>query len=102
MKDYRFYLEYDRPSFKKKATVKNPGDHSGNVIAVIYVNGVYWSGSQGKEPCYDAIGALMFHPNSSVCSTGVSLNYLRERCKRIPESIARQIHPNLFTVLDNN
>jgi hypothetical protein len=87
MKGYRFYLEYAKPSYKKKATVKNPGKHQGNVFALQI-------GSNG------GMGAVMFYPNSPVTSTTIESGYLRNNCKRISEKLAREIHPNLFYYLD--
>ena len=49
---------------------------------------------------YDCIGAVYFERNSPVASTSCSDGYLRLKCKRISESQAREIHPNLFTYLD--
>lgn len=48
----------------------------------------------------DAIGAVYYHPNSDVATTGVSRDYLRKRTVRVPEALARKLHPALFEVLD--
>lgn len=90
MKGYRFYLEYPNKTEKNKATVKNPGNHSGNCIAVFIGQ---W---QGNTMNIDAGAALMDTPNSPVCSTSVSYEYLQERCKRIPASMVKDIHPELW------
>jgi hypothetical protein len=98
MKGVRFYLEHKTPQDKRR------GKHSGNVCAVVlnhpsgnhplaYKSGPVW--------CYEAICGIFDRPNSEVAGTGVSINGLRENCKRIPESKAREIHPNLFRVLDS-
>lgn len=117
MKGCRFYLEYDSSQSKRKGTVKNPGPHSGNVIAVwlgnnghplYHIEGGYEvinqaSGEKTRLPTtviYDAIAAVMDYANSPVGSTGVSEGYLRGQCRRIPERLAREIHPNLFVFLD--
>jgi hypothetical protein len=34
MKGIRFYLEYAHAKDKQRATVKNPGNHTGNCLAV--------------------------------------------------------------------
>jgi hypothetical protein len=44
--------------------------------------------------------AIFDWPNSPVAGTGVSLDYLRQKCKRISEAQARTIHPVLFEWLD--
>ena len=37
---------------------------------------------------------------SSIAYTGCSLDWLAKRCVRIPESLARQLHPELFAYLE--
>ena len=103
-----FYLDYPNKTEKHKGTRKDPGNHSGNVVAVMtrYERGK-WSNfpdwiSYGSGPIAAAIGALLFVPNSPVCSTSVSMGYLDDRCKRISEKMAREIHPMLFTYLDQS
>lgn len=88
MKGIRFYE--DLLDSRKKS--------SGNVIAVLVCNGIFFS---GKIACYEAIGAIFHYSNSPVAGTSVSLDYLRAKCKRISEQKARKIHPNLFKRLDN-
>lgn len=97
MKNYRFYLEFKDAKSKRKATRLNPCNHSGNVIATIPVNG-YWV--RDGQIMNDAIGALQDMPNSVCCGTSCSYGYLRERCIRISEKQARDIHPNLFNYLE--
>ena len=106
----RFYLEY--PSAKEKN--RRPAasrKHTGNVIAAYlepggkdgrnlgehsYFLGVFRDG----ELMIEGASALFDHPNSVVCSGSVAWTYLRERCVRISEKEAREIHPNLFLYLD--
>ena len=100
MNGYRFYLEYPSKTEKRKATRKNPGDHLGTAVAVIL--GKYHIECRDDSDgvvVSDAIGGVMAYPNSPVGSTSVSQKYLRQ-CKRISESMAREIHPNLFAYLD--
>ena len=102
MKGIRFFLEYPSLKDKKKATVKEPGNHEGNVLALILDTGrVEQKADKTLNIVHDAIGALLFKSNSPVCSTGVCNEYLKERCKRIPESLAREIHTELFDYLDD-
>jgi len=82
----RFYEEFQ--SHSKKHT-------QGNCIAVLYSNGTFLSGN------YDAIGAVYFMPNSPVASTSVGMDYLRLNCKRVSETHAREVHPELFAYLDD-
>lgn len=93
MKGIRFYLEHDSPAHKRK------GEHNGNVFAAFVENGVYFS---GKTPAYEGLGALTDEPNSPVCGTSASLEYLWKNCKCISEAKARKIHPRLFERLDND
>lgn len=95
MKGYTFYLSYKTPADKRKGTVKKPGQNSGNVEAV-YGDTFFSEG----QMCRETIGAVYFHPNSAVCGGAASLEYLRKNCRRIPEELAREIHPVLFERLD--
>lgn len=88
MTGIRFSAEFQDKSKRQ------PG---GNVVAVLALNGAYWS--SGKL-CYEAIAALFEQPDSPVAGTGVALDYLRQRCRRVSEARARAIHPALFKRLD--
>ena len=88
MNGIRFYLEF---------TDKSKRQPGGNVVAVLTLNGAYWS--SGKV-CYEALAALFEQPDSPVAGSGVALDYLRQRCRRVSEAQARAIHPALFKRLD--
>ena len=88
MNGIRFYEEFTDKSKRK------PGR---TVVAALVLNGIYWS--SGK-PCYEAIAGLFNQPDSPVAGTGVALDYLRRKCKRISEIKARTLHPALFQRLD--
>lgn len=90
MKGYRFYLEYDSPAKKRK------GQDQGNVLALEI--GDTWI--EGHNRMYGCISALLFVPDSPVCGSSCSWEYLRDNCKRISEKQARVIHPALFAYLD--
>lgn len=64
------------------------------VVAVLVANG------QNHRGSYDAIGGVYTRPDSPPAGTTVSPQYLKERCRRIPETEARRVHPALFTMLD--
>jgi len=98
MKGYTFYLEYPSQAEKRKATRKHPGNHSGNVIATF---GTWFTGGSSGA-MIECVSAVYEWPNSAVCSSSVSISYIRERCKRISEAQAREIHPRLFDYLDMN
>jgi hypothetical protein len=95
MKGYKFYLEYPDSKSKRKATRKNLGKHSGNCVAT-------WNSWFLSETDWnvDAITSIQDYSNCPVCCTSVSFCYLREKCKRISEQQAREIHPKLFNYLD--
>ena len=90
MKGVRFYLEF-RDKSKRQS--------SGTVVAALVLNGSYWSSGR---VCYEAVAALFGRPNSPVAGTGVALDYLRQKCKRVSEAEARIIHPALFERLDQS
>lgn len=90
MKGYRFYLEYNSKQDKRK------GKDQGNVLAFPidspwWVNGGYM---------HDCLSAVLFIPDSPVCWSSCSWEFLRENCKRISEKQARIIHHALFEYLD--
>jgi hypothetical protein len=88
MNGIRFYLEFiDRA--KRQS--------GGNLVAALVLNGSYRS--SGKV-CYEGLAAVFDYPNAPVTGTGVALDYLHQRCKRISETKARHIHPVLFARLD--
>jgi len=100
MKGYIFYLEFPTAQAKRKATRKNLVGHSGNCIAVTSDNNERWEQYKMNRG-YPAIAAVQEIPNSPCCFDSVNSNYLKERCKRISEAQAREIHPNLFYRLEN-
>jgi hypothetical protein len=88
MKGIRFYQEFSDKS-KRRA--------GGTVVAALTLNGSYWSSG---TICYEAVAAVFDWPNFPVAGTGVSLDYLRRKCKRINEARARTIHQVLFERLE--
>lgn len=84
MNGIRFYLEF------KDASKRQCG---GTVVAALVLNGNYRSSG---TLCYEALAALFEQPNAPVAGTGVALDYLRRKCKRISETKAQSIHPALF------
>ncbi len=87
MKNVRFYVEYDSPQAKKQ------NKNNGNVVAVLPKKGLF---QRGEDLCVQAVHALHDYADSPACSGSLALNYLRKRCKRVSEDIARVIHPRLF------
>lgn len=94
MLGYRFYSDF------ASAKDKRLNNHRGSVVAVLLdVHGRPLYSSSGET--MDAIVGVHDWPNSGVATSGVSREYLRKRCKQVPEKLAREIHPVLFNVLDN-
>lgn len=92
MKDVRFYLEFPDRKTKKRSGREHKG-HSGTVAALFV-----YEGMDRMQP--EGLAALFSRPDSPVASTGFSWEYLYEKGKRIPEALARKIHPKLFERLD--
>jgi hypothetical protein len=59
------------------------------------------NGGLTPETTYYTAHAVQDIPNNPVCFGSYSDGYLREKCKDISEKQAREIHPNLFKVLDS-
>ena len=100
MKGYIFYLEFPTAKAKRKATRKNLTGHSGNCIAVTSDKSEQIEQWRVNK-CYPAFTAVQDIPNNQCCFNPVSPDYLAERCKRISEAQAREIHPNLFYRIEN-
>jgi hypothetical protein len=82
---YHFYLEYGTNAHKRH------GIHMGTVIAKPTSRA-----HRNHNGDWECFAAVYDQPNSAVCTTSTTVEYLRETCKRIPEWRARQIHPRLF------
>ena len=98
MRGYRFYEEFSD---------KGRRESMGTVVALLLddYQQPYMHWSSIAENCQgdwvaDAISSVFDTPNSEVGSGSVALGYLRERCKRVSETTARQIHPQMFVYLE--
>ena len=103
MQGLNFYLQYPNAKEKRKATRKNLGNHSGNVVAVPTCREQWWLSEDGdgrKQWLAECFAAVQDIPNNPVCGTSCSFEYLKDSCKRISERQARKIHPRLFSLLD--
>lgn len=58
-------------------------------------------GWQGATQNMDAIATAIEGNPLSYCYGGVSREWLAKRCTRIPEDLARQLSPELFTYLES-
>ena len=102
MLGYRFYLEYPNKQEKAKGRAKlgQLGNHCGTVVCVPLDDNdrpLWHVGSMAM----DAYAAVCLCPNSPVCSTSVGWEYLQDRCKRVSEKIAREVHPAMFEYLES-
>lgn len=92
MKGVRFYEEFDN---------KRKGISQGNVIAVFPdLSKLHRYADGTADLVFDCIAAAYSYPDSPVCGSQVSQGFLRESCKLTSEAKARQVHPQLFWVLD--
>lgn len=91
----------DKPLLPLRTTIKQLRAHADaggklNVIALLLGD---------KHCCVDysqeALSATFGHADSDTSLGSVSHEYLRD-CRRIPESLARDLHPRLFARLDAN
>jgi hypothetical protein len=95
-----FYANNIKRAFGARTTIRDlktaaQTDKRCNVIALLL----------GKEhQCHDftqeALAAVSSHADSDTCLTSVAHEYLRQ-CRRVPETLARQLHPRLFARLDD-
>ena len=108
MKGYRFYADYSSKAHKRADTAPRHVRRDGptpkpaaNVIAVFLDDDGMESSCIFNGNGYGCFAGISDAPNSYVLTSGVSPEYLRERCRRISESEARRIHPRLFQRLDD-
>ena len=114
MKGFRFYADLpgtsrentdgptDKSLLPRRSTVRDLREYAAlggtlNVIALETDVKPYWN---GHGYSYECLAAVFGYPNSDTACTGVSPEHLR-KCRRIPEQLARQLHPRLFARLDN-
>lgn len=106
MKGIWFYEEFGTPHNKRKRIA------SGNCIALYCEpntpgdeNARHWYPHIWNDGMGTAIvacaGALLFEPNSVVCSGNASVEYIHKCCKRVSEAHAREVHPKLFEYLED-
>lgn len=96
MNGIRFYLEFPSKSAKHRSGKTHKG-HSGNVFAAFVANGYHYD---GRQSLMEGLGSIFDHPNSPVAGTSACELFFK-MAKRIPERLAREIHPELFRRLDD-
>lgn len=65
----------------------------------VYTDRSQWCMHGGSVQC-EAVAGVYSHENSACTTTSVGLEWLRKRCVRVPEDLARKLHPALFNYLD--
>jgi hypothetical protein len=111
MKGFRFYAVMPGNRRSKSASKAHPHDpwtvarlraraDASERVECLAVNAA--GGPRRGCPAleYDAAALAIDGVPSSVCGCGVSADYLRARCTRIPEALARRLHPELFAYLE--
>lgn len=93
MKGVRFYEEFTDSARKASA---------GTVVAVETAYRRRANVGDHYETVYDGVAAVFVRPNSPVATTGVAQSYLRESCRQVSESRAREVHPRLFEFLEES
>jgi hypothetical protein len=108
MKGVRFYADIEGTQNEegvafvpKRITIRElrewaePGDNYTpvNCIAVSTEN-------RCPDGSFEAIAAIHPWQNSAVATTSVSGHVLAKSCRRIPEALARKLHPQLAARLD--
>lgn len=72
---------------------------AGRYVECLAVLDESYIGAHG-DISYECAGALMADNDQAVCGSSTTRDYLRKRCVRISESLARKLHPALFRYLD--
>lgn len=72
---------------------------AGRYVECLAVFNESFIGAHG-DICHECAGALMADNDQAVCGFSTTCKYLRKRCIRISESLARKLHPALFRYLD--
>jgi hypothetical protein len=73
-------------------------ESAGKAIAVFVQQWKYGSEAQGR--LFDAVVGHLNRSNPPVVHSTVSERYLKKKCRRVSEYRAKEIHPNLFRLLD--
>lgn len=92
MKGFRFYAESRDTVARLKERAEN-GEHVD--CLALDISDDRWRYNPG------AVSTAILNSPSSVGYNSVSLEYLAKKCKRIPESLARSLHPELFAYLES-
>ena len=92
MKDYRFYIDFQDRTRKRKRLSPN------NCIAVC-INCKWIDKGEVMMECLAPVATEPIANTNFLGHSAISQSYISENCVRISENKARQIHPNLFNYL---
>lgn len=112
MKGYHFYAAMPDERKSKSASKQYPMQPFTRATLATYAErGLYveclavdLEGFSDGTPCgrkFECAGALQAGNDQAVCGSSCSHDYLRDRCVRISEELARKLHPALFRYLAN-
>lgn len=94
MKGYRFYEVYASKKAKRKR------ESQGECLALCVDEEWYFTfNGQRNVAVKGAVSAVYDGPDSPVGYGAVGREFLRERCRRVSEKRAREIHPRLVEYL---
>lgn len=105
MNGYKFFAVMPNARKSKSASIKHPMSWTRATMHYHAKHGAYveclavTTDGAGHENL-ECAGALMADNDQAVCGSSTSRDYLRKRCVRISESLARKLHPALFRYLD--
>lgn len=80
-----------------RATLRTYAD-AGRYVECLATFGECYNHGQGNM--LECIGALQAGNDQAVCGSSCAIDYLRDRCVRIDEALARRLHPALLRALD--
>lgn len=99
MKGYRFYAEFDSHEEKRKwnrAKLQDTNEYR-NCVAVYLPTGREQLMLTNNVECASSV----FYTPNSACNWGqCNPEYLQVKCIRVSEKLARKLHPELFTYLE--
>lgn len=117
MKGYRFFAEMPQDRKSKSASKANPFyPWTVKALRERLESGAFKGYLTNNAPCVlvmalqsynndgtvETVSAAIDGNHYSYCYGSASLDYIRQRCTRIPESLARQLSPELFTYLESS
>ena len=101
MKGIRFYADLQDKPLPQRTTVNNLRAYAANGGRLNCVAVLLGDEHRCADYSQEAFTATFDYEDSQVSLNSVSREYLR-KCRRIPEALARQLHPLLAQTLDES